>query len=230
MNIIGQNFIAPFVKLVTPPGLVTDYVSQEKKVLLSEPSRPALRDKLTISQEAKVAYAQRASQPQEVVQSNAVKQVEAADRIFSTESGSVDNLIRFLGIDTINGNAPTLGGSLDLKLESEKTTLAEQFNKVLKEAGLDSEDIEFTLAVGKEGNIVVKGEIGDDKKEILAETIYSAPELLERIKDMLALLEIRRGIEEDLDLSSGQFASARHQLLKSFLKREADISLYRNGA
>ena len=163
----------------------------------------------------------------EIDQNVPVAPVVEAPRIFSTAPGSVENLMRFFGLNTINGNDATLAGALNLTLETEKQELTDMLNDLLQKAGMSNEKNEIIIAEDDEGNIVIEGDIDAEKKRLLAELINSDPELVERIKDHKAKREIARGLdpEGNLDISSDQFAAARNQLLKSFLQREGGFSL-----
>ena len=149
--------------------------------------------------------------------------VVANPHFFEREGPGVPSL----GIDTINGNDATLFGALSLALEAETLELTDLLIGLLHQAGLGNEQNEIILAEDVEGNIVVEGDIDNDKRKKLETLINSDPELVERIKDHKARLEIARAIdpENHLDISSDEFAAARHQLLKSFLRREGGFSL-----
>ena len=148
-------------------------------------------------------------------------------RIFSTAPESVENLIRFFGLNTINGSDATLAGTLNLTLETAAEELTNLLNGLLLKAGLNSEKNEIIIAEDDKGNIIIEGDIDTEKKKLLAELINNDPELVERIKDHKAKMEIVRGLDQEgnLDISSEQFAAARKQLLNSFLQREGGFSL-----
>ncbi|MDR0337921.1 MAG: hypothetical protein LBI18_12610, partial [Planctomycetaceae bacterium] len=148
-------------------------------------------------------------------------------RLFSNHPDSADNLIRFLELDTINANEATLSGSLKLSSESETQELTEILNGLLKEVGLDNETEEIFFVEDRDGNIIIEGNIDDAKKKQLAELINGNEELVERIKDQKAIMEMIRGLdpENDLDISSDEFLGARTQLLNRFLVKEFGVSL-----
>jgi hypothetical protein len=198
-----------------------------KAVISSEKSSRAVQDDFILSRQDRVTYGKPVSRLDKTDQSNPVTQIAEVPRIFSTAPHSVDNLARFLGIDTINGNDATLHGALNLALETEAKELTELLGGLLEQAGLGNEQNEIILAEDAEGNIVVKGNINNDKKKRLETSINSDPELVERLKDHKAKLEVARAVdtENHLDISSGEFAAARKQLLDSFLKREGGFSL-----
>jgi hypothetical protein len=146
-------------------------------------------------------------------------------RLFSNSPESADDLVRFLVLDTINANDATLSGSLKWSLESETLELTDILNGLLEEVGLGNEAEEIIFAEDIDGNIIIEGKIDGAKKKQLTKFINGNKELVERIKDQKAKMEILRGLENNLDISSDEFVTARMQLLNRFLVKEIDISL-----
>jgi hypothetical protein len=148
-------------------------------------------------------------------------------RLFSNSLDSADSLIRFFELDTINANNATLSGSLEWSLQSETQELTDILNGLLKDVGLDNETEDIIFAEDKDGNIIIEGNIDDAKKKQLTEIINGNKELVERIKNQKAVMEIIRGLdpENNLDISSDEFLGARTQLLNRFLVKELGVSL-----
>ncbi|MDR2755840.1 MAG: hypothetical protein LBC20_09055 [Planctomycetaceae bacterium] len=148
-------------------------------------------------------------------------------RLFSNHPDSADYLTRFFEIDMINANEATLSGSLKLSFESETRELTEILNGLLEEVGLDNETEEILIVEDRNGNIIIEGNIDDTKKKQLAELVNNNKELVERIKDQKAIMEMIRGLdpETNLDISSDEFMETKARVLNRFLVKEFGVSL-----
>lgn len=200
----------------------------------STTSAPAVRfrDEFILSTQGRAAYERFVNKvdktEQSLVTTQAV-QVAEVPRIFSTAPESVDSLIQFLGLDTINGSDAPLAGALNLSLESEVKAFSDKLTSLLQEVGVeinDETDLEITFVADTEGNIVIEsGNLTDEQKTKLAELINDNPEMVEQIKNLSAKLQVADALENDIDLSSDSLAWARNQLLSNFLRREGGFSL-----
>jgi hypothetical protein len=120
--------------------------------------------------------------------------------------------------DTLSANKTSLLKRLELEIDDESKELTEILGSLSRQTGLGKIKTKITFAEDKDGNIIIEGKISTKQKKELAKLVNDDPELVERIKNVKAKMEIAEELKKDApDFSNKKFDAARTQLLKDFL-------------
>jgi hypothetical protein len=151
-------------------------------------------------------------------------------KLFSGNGDNGDSFVSFgrlLGLKGTTNDKVAFLQSLDDAIAKESDELTRIFNSLFKETGLGEETKKITFAENRNGNIVVNGNINARKKKQLANRINEDIELVERIKNQKAKMQIAEELKkkQNADLSSESLAPARKQLLNDFLNKNGGFLL-----
>lgn len=167
-------------------------------------------------------------------------------RIFNDRIEILGDLSRLVGLEESAADPASFVKSLDALIEEETQSLQSLLNSLMSQVGLGNETKKITFGEDADGNIVVLGNIRADKKKELEKKINGDTDLVERIKDQKAKMEIadevRKSLSEDeggpaaidallstengpAGLGSESLSAARTQLLNSYLKKNAGLTL-----
>lgn len=183
------------------------------------------------------------------------------ERIFNNRPDVFNGLAELVGLDDEPTDTASFISSLSDKISKESSELTTKLQGLLMQAGMADVTKKITFAEAEDGSVVVEGNLRADQKRKLEELINDDEELVERIKDQKARMEIlselensQKGAFPDLNgvpahqvnealtehakrlkenpygafdnyqLDSENLASAREQLLKSYLaKHNVDL-------
>lgn len=155
------------------------------------------------------------------------------NRLFNNRADVFEGLSALVGFEEPAKDIRSFLGLLETAIDEESTRINSMLEGFFDKVGLGDVTKKLTFSQDASGNIVVEGNIAPSEKKKLTKLINDDPELVEAMKNQKAKMqiaeELNRALDKDsesgLDLNSETFASARRQLLKSYLARSGGMAL-----